>query len=66
MAYRVRIAIEWITLAIKPAEQFGKPCDQMREAGLQLLDTLDRLDAVDRRFQIRSRISGPNRNGYRG
>jgi hypothetical protein len=64
MAYQVRIAIERIRFAIKHAEQFGNPSGQMREASLQLLDALDRLEAVDRRFQIRSRISRPNGNGH--
>ena len=40
MAYQVRIVIERIKFAIKHVEQFGKPCDQMREAGLQLLGRL--------------------------
>ena len=66
MAYQVRIAIERIRFAIKHAEQFAKPSDPMREASLQLLDALDRLEAVDRRFQIRSRISSESGNGHRG
>jgi hypothetical protein len=33
---------------------------------LQLLDALDWLEAADRRFQIRSRISQENGNGRRG
>ncbi len=63
MAYQARVAIDRIRFAITHVEKFGKPCDQMREAGLQLLDALDRLDAVDRRFQMRSRLSRPNQNG---
>jgi hypothetical protein len=63
MAYQIRIAIDRIKFVIKHAEQFGKPCDQMREAGLQLLDALERLEAVDRRFQLRSRVSRGNPNG---
>ena len=66
MAYQVRIAIERIKFAIKHTEQFGRPSDQIREANLQLLDALDRLEAVDRRFQIRSRISRESGNGHRG
>jgi len=60
MAYQVRIAIERIRFAIKHAEQFSKPSSQMQEASLQLLDALGRLEAVDRRFQIRSRIFQEN------
>ena len=63
MAYQARVAIDRIRFAITHVERFAKPCDQMREAGLQLLEALDRLDAVDRRFQARSRFSHPNGNG---
>jgi hypothetical protein len=35
----------------------------MREAGLQLLDTLERLEALDRRFQVRSRMVNGHGNG---
>jgi len=62
MAYQARIAIDRIKFAIKHTEQFSKPCIHMREAGLQLLDALDRLESVDRRFQIRSRCA-VGRNG---
>jgi hypothetical protein len=34
----------------------------MRDASLQLLDALERLESVDRRFQLRSRID-VDRNG---
>jgi hypothetical protein len=54
MAYQVRIAVERIKFAIKHTEQFGKPSGPTREASLQLLDALDRLEAVDRRFPISS------------
>jgi len=57
MAYQARVAIDRIKFAIKHAEQFAKPCIHMREVSLQLLDALDRLEALDRRFQIRSRIA---------
>lgn len=63
MAYQARVAIDRIKFAITHVEKFARPCDEMREAGLHLLDALDRLDAVDRRFQARSRLSRPNRNG---
>jgi hypothetical protein len=35
----------------------------MREAGLEVLDALDRLQALDRRFQVRSRMALPPQNG---
>ena len=63
MAYQARVAIDRIKFAIKHADQFGKPCDAMSEAGMQLLDALQRLESLDRRFQARSRMSSgdPNR-----
>jgi hypothetical protein len=57
MAYQARVVIDRIKFAIKHTEQFSRPCIHMREAGLQLLDALDRLESLDRRFQIRSRIA---------
>ena len=57
MAYQARVAIDRIKTAIKQAEQFSKPCNEMREASLRLLEALDRLECVDRRFQVRSRIN---------
>jgi len=56
MAYQVRVAIDRIRFVVKRAEQFSKPCAQMQEASLQLLDALDRLERLDRRFLARSRI----------
>jgi hypothetical protein len=57
MAYQARIAMDRIRFAIKHTEQFAPHTDQMREAGLQLLDALERLESVDRQFQKRSRIA---------
>ena len=62
MAYQARIAIDRIKFAIRHTEQFSKPCIHLREAGLQLLDALERLESLDRRFQIRSRYA-VDRNG---
>jgi len=53
--FDARAAIDRIRFAIKHTEQFGPRSDQIREAGLQLLDALQRLEMVDRRFQERSR-----------
>lgn len=58
MAYQARVAIDRIRFAIKHTEQFVLPTDQTREAGVQLLDALQRLETIDRRFQERSRIGG--------
>ena len=73
MAYQARVAIDRIRFAIKHTEQFAPHTDPIREAGLQLLDALERLEAVDRRFQQRSRsgrsrspvVGTPNGNGKR-
>ena len=61
MAYQARVAIDRIRFAIRHAEQFARPSDTMREACLELLDALQRLEALDRRFQVRSRTA----NGHR-
>ena len=63
MAYQARVAIDRIKFAIRHAEQFVKPCEAMREVGMQLLDALQRLESLDRRFQSRSRIAAPHKNG---
>jgi len=55
MAYQARVAIDRIRFAIKHTEQFVPCTPQSREAGLQLLDALQRLETVDREFQSRSR-----------
>jgi len=57
MAYQARVAIDRIKFAIRHTEQFAKPCIHVREAGLQLLDALERLESLDRRFQTRSRVA---------
>ena len=65
MAYQARVAADRIRFAIKHAGQFSNPCGQMREASLQLLEALDRLESLDHRFQARSRINpgSQSRNG---
>jgi len=55
MAYQARVAIDRIRFAIRHTDHFAPRSDQMREAGIQLLDALQRLETVDRRFQVRSR-----------
>ena len=55
MAYQARVAADRIRFAIKNTEQFAPQTDAMREVGLQLLDALQRLEGVERRFQERSR-----------
>ena len=53
MAYQARIAVDRIRFAIKQTEQFARHSDQAREASLQLVDALDRLEVADRHFQSR-------------
>jgi hypothetical protein len=60
MAYQTRVAIDRIRFAIKNIEQLSLHSDQLREANLQLLDALDRLESADRHLQDRFRTKGPN------
>jgi len=55
MAYQARVAIDRIRFAIKATEGTRERADELREAGMQLLDALDRLEAAERRFQSRWR-----------
>ncbi len=71
LAYQARVAMDRIRFAIKHTVQFAPHTDPMQEAGLQLLDALQRLQTAERRFQERSRISvepectfGPSVNGH--
>ena len=43
LAYQARVAMDRIRFAIKHTEQFASQTDQMQEAGLQLLDALDKI-----------------------
>jgi hypothetical protein len=63
MAYQARIAIDRIKFAIRHADQFGQSCDAMKDVGMQLLDAIQRLESLDRRFQSRSRIAPSHENG---
>jgi hypothetical protein len=55
MAYQVRVAIDRIRFAIKATDRFAQHPQQLQEAGLQLLDALDRLESAERGFQGRFR-----------
>lgn len=55
MAYQARIACDRIRFAIRNTEEFSGHSAQLREANLQLLDALDRLESADRQFQNRFR-----------
>ncbi|MGA8594655.1 MAG: hypothetical protein WB676_07910 [Bryobacteraceae bacterium] len=63
MAYQARVAIDRIRFAISQNEKSASSCDQIREANLQLLDALDRLENVERKFQIRCARSAHLSNG---
>ena len=55
VAYQTCVAIDRIKLAVKQTEGAEGRDDRIHEAGLLLLDALDRLQSVERRFQQRSR-----------
>ncbi len=55
MAYQIRVVIDRIRFVIKATDQFAHHPRQVQEAGLQLLDALDRLESADRGFQRRFR-----------
>jgi len=55
MAYQSRVAIDRIRFAIKATEQGADQPEQLREAGLQLLDALGRLETAERSFQRKFR-----------
>jgi hypothetical protein len=56
MAYQGKLAVERIRFAIKAIEQTESTAVSLEEACLQLLDALDRLESVHRRFQHRFRF----------
>jgi hypothetical protein len=64
MAYQARVAIDRIRFAIKATEAARERPDDLREAGMQLLDALDRLEAAERRFQNRWRCPDRRPNGH--
>ena len=63
MAYQARVAMDRIRFAIKHADQFSTPCGQMRDASMQLLEALERLELLDRSFQLRSRPHSTPKKG---
>jgi hypothetical protein len=65
MAYQARVAIDRIKFVIKHTEQFAPHTDQMRDASFQLLDALQRLETVERRFQRRSQGASRGNDGHR-
>ena len=63
LAYQARVAMDRIRFAIKHTEQFAPRTDPMQEAGLQLLDALQRLETAERRFQERSQMNAEPASG---
>ncbi len=57
MAYQARVAMDRIRFAIKVTDMNTERSEPLKEAGMQLLDALDRLEAAERRFQDRWRNS---------
>jgi hypothetical protein len=66
LAYQVRVAIDCIRFAVKATEHSVEEPNEVRkaslrqEAGLQLLDALDRLQSAERSFQLRLRPRSSN------
>ena len=60
LAYQARVAMDRIRFAIRLIEEFTPRADQVREAGLELLDALDRLEDAERHFQQRFRAPAVN------
>jgi diaminopimelate decarboxylase len=56
MAYQMRVAGERIRFAIKAIDTIEEGPVTVDEISLQLLDALDRLERLDRRFQGRSPV----------
>lgn len=63
VAYQSRVVMDRIRFAIRVTDQSPPKPDQLREAGIQLLDALDRLDRIDRGFQTRLKPGGRCGNG---
>jgi hypothetical protein len=55
MAYQIRVAIDCIRFAIKATEEFTQQPQRLKEAGMQLVDALDRLESAEQIFQRRFR-----------
>ncbi|MFL6450740.1 MAG: hypothetical protein ACJ746_24105 [Bryobacteraceae bacterium] len=66
MAYQARVAIDRIRFAIKATESTREHPEELREAGMQLLDALDRLEAAEHRFQNRWRCPERRASGRAG
>ena len=66
MAYQARVAIDRIKFAIKHADQFGKPCDTMREAECNCLTRLNDLNHWTAAFRLDQELARRERTEIRG
>ncbi len=66
LAYQARTACDRIRFAIKNTEQCAAHSPQLREASLQLLDALDRLESAERHFQERFHLQSDTSSDPRG
>src|SRR5579859_3205081 len=57
MAYQAQGVGDRIRFTIRHVEQFAQSREVVSKVSLQLPDALDRLDELDRQFQIRSRMA---------
>jgi hypothetical protein len=64
LAYQARVAMDRIRFAIKHTEQFAPQTEHMQEAGLQLLDALERLESAERSFQLKFRVLHGRADSY--
>jgi hypothetical protein len=53
LAYHARVVMDRIRFAIRITDQSRPEADELREVGIQLMDALDRLEKIDRRFRTR-------------
>ena len=63
MAYQARVASDRIRFAIRVLEKTGTDDAEIRQAGLELLDALDRLESAEHHFQSAFRHLVENQPG---
>src|SRR5690348_12536985 len=51
MAYQAKVASDRIRFAVRQIDQYQNHSNELREANLQLIDALDRLESAERKFQ---------------
>jgi hypothetical protein len=56
LAYQARVAADRIRFAVLQIDESARHSEPLREASMQLLDALDRLDSAERRFQALSKL----------